>query len=90
MHIKSSNYQSKQFEGNQCRLILKNIHKLSIPSEFFDFRETLIALRKLYKICNADYLSHNYVKVIDEFSHCCYKLTDKYNVSTTPTIHILL
>ena len=49
-----------------------------------------MALRKLYQICNCDHLSHNYVKVIDNFSHCWYKLADKYNVSTTPKIHIIL
>ena len=88
LYIKASSYHSRQFEGNQCHVIMKRIHRLDIPSEFYDYKDTLIALRKLYNICNS--VIHNYVKVINDFSCYWYKLTQKHNVSTTPKVHIIL
>lgn len=41
-------------------------------------------------MCNNNHLNHNYVKVIDDFSNSWYKLAHKYNLSTTPKIHIIL
>ena len=90
LHIKNSNYHSEQYEGNQCRLILRNVHRLAIPMEFIDFKFVLIALRKLHGVCNADFLPHNYVETIDNFSNAWYSLVKRHKISTTPKIHIIL
>ena len=55
-----------------------------------EFQEVLISLSKLHKVCNANHLPYNYVKVIDDFSTAWYKLSDKFRISTTPKLHIIL
>ena len=90
LHIKTSDYHGSQYEGNQCRQLLKSINRLNIPTQFKEFTEVLKSLRKLHSICNEDYLCVNYESHIDKFSKCWYKLADKYKISTTPKIHIIL
>ena len=76
--------------GNQCRALLKSLHKLNIPDSFQEFTDVLYALRNLHHLCNQQFLPHNYPKVIDEFREKWYKLTEEYDVTTSPKIHILL
>ena len=52
MNIQKSSYHGQNFEGNQCRAILKNIKSLEIPNEFLEFQEVFLALRKLHYLCN--------------------------------------
>ena len=90
LHIQPSKYHGRQYEGNQCRLILKNIKQLSIPGHLHKFEATLTALRNLYILCNAIHLPANYTKVIDEFSFAWYRLVDEFETSTTPKLYIIL
>ena len=90
LHIQPSKYHGRQYEGNQCRKLLKSVKKLKIPPYLVEFENVLIALGKLHCMCNADHLPHNYVNVIDNFITAWFKLTEKFAVSTTPKIHIIL
>ena len=90
LHIKRSNYHGKQFEGKQCRLILRNINKLNTPSEMIEFKEVLKTLKYLHILCNEENLPYNYEKKIDDFARACFKLKVKFHISTTPKIHILI
>ena len=90
LHIQRAKYHGKQFEGNQCRSILKHIENLGIPDCFSEFKDVLIAIRDLHQLCNEQLLPSNYHKVIDQFRKAWYKLTDEYDISTPPKIHILL
>ena len=69
---------------------MRNISRLNIPCNLSEFRDILVALRKLYHVCNDDYLCANYAKVIDDFSRAWYKLRVNHDISTTPKIHIIL
>ena len=90
LHIQRSKYHGRNFEGNQCRSLLKKIEELDIPDCFQEFKDVFIEIRNLHYLCNQQVLSSNYQKVIDDFRSSWYKLTDEYNISTTPKIHILL
>ena len=90
LHIQRSKYHGRNFEGNQCRNILKNIKKLEIPNELKEFENFLFNLKVIYKVSNSQLLPHNYCQVIDNFSESWLKLSTKYKLSTTPKIHIVL
>ena len=45
LHIQQSKYHGKNFEGNQCRAILKSVHKLNIPKELVEFKNAFIAIK---------------------------------------------
>ena len=76
--------------GNQCKKLLKNLDKLNIPDAFKEFKDVFQSLKDIHYLCNQDLLSHNYQEVIDNFRSSWFKLTDEYDISTTPKIHILL
>ena len=80
----------KTFEGNQCCQILYNIHKLNIPIDYKEYKQVLIDLKALHTVCNSNVLPHNYVEVLDKFSSSWQSLKDKFGISTTPKIHIIL
>ena len=90
LHIQQSKYHGKNFEGNQCRAILKSVHKLNIPKELVEFKNVFIAIKKLCKLVNAEVLSSSYHKVIDNLWKSWYDSSVKFRVSTTPKIHIIL
>ena len=90
LHIQRSKYHGKNFEGNQCRKILNNINKLNIPNHLREYKDTLICLKALHIVCNSQFLPHNYIEVLDKFSSSWSNLKNKFNVSTTPNIHIIL
>ena len=90
MHVQQSKYHGRQYEGNQCRLILRYIERLRIPSHLKEYKNVLLALRKIHTLCNSDYLPCNYTQTIDQFSNAWLKLVIKTGVSTTPKIHIIL
>ena len=90
MGIQKSKYHGRSFEGNQCRKILNNIKKLKIPDYLKEYRIVLSNLRNLHIVCNSDYLPHNYTEVLDKFSSSWCNLRNKFNISTTPKIHIIL
>ena len=91
LHIQKSKYHGCSFEGNQCRSILRSIHKLNIPDRFSAFREVLLAINDLHRLCNDQILSCNYPKIIDEFRLAWFQLIGEFgDISTTPKIHILL
>ena len=75
--------------GNQCRLLLKHVKKLSIPVSLIEFEYALLALKALHITCNSQMLPHNYCQVIDNFARAWCNLSKKFNISTTPKIHIL-
>ena len=90
LHIPISKYFGSTYEGNQCRKILKNVSRLKIPPHLAEFKDVLIALRKLNSLCNSEYLPANFQKVIDKFSETWYALVDFCGISTPPKVHIIL
>ena len=44
--------------GNQCRLLLKHVKKLSIPVSLIEFEYALLALKALHVTCNSQMLPH--------------------------------
>ena len=75
--------------GNQCRLLLENINKLHIPESLIEFKCALKDLKALHVTCNSQVLPHNYCEIIDNFSRSWCNLSVKFNLSTTPKVHIL-
>lgn len=90
LHIQKAKYHGKKFEGNQCRKILNNINKLKIPHDLVEYKNVLVSLRNLHRMCNSEVLPSNYTETLDKFSSSWSKLKSKTNISTTPKIHILL
>ena len=91
LHIQRAKYHGRNFEGNQCRAILKKIEQMKIPDCFKEFKDVLLALKEIHEVCNAQLLSSNYHMVIDRFRSAWFKLTEEYpNISTTPKIHVIL
>ena len=44
LHIQQSKYHGKNFEGNQCRAILKSVTKLNIPKELVESKNVFVTL----------------------------------------------
>ena len=88
--ILKSKYHGRNREGNQCRKILNNIKKLKIPDHLNEYRTVLSNLRNLLFLCNSDYLPHNYIEVLYKFFSSWFKLRNRFNISTTPKINIIL
>ena len=63
---------------------------MEIPEAFKEFSDVFLALRSLHQMCNQQLLPHDYYRVIDNFRTSWYTLTNEYDISTTPKIHILL
>jgi hypothetical protein len=57
---------------------------------FTNIKNVLVNLKSMHTLCNSEYLSLNYQEVLDKFSSSWYKLQEKYKISTTPKIHIIL
>ena len=68
---------------------MKNINKLNIPDSLIEFKQALLDLKALHITCNSQVLPHNYCEVIDNFTRSWCNLSTKFNLSTTPKIHIL-
>ena len=71
-------------------MILKNIERLQIPEELVPYKNVLLVMRSLHLVCNSQVLPHNYTEVIDKFSSSWFQLKQKFNISTTPKVHIIL
>ena len=71
-------------------MILKKIADLKIPAHLAAFTTALQKLRKLFLLVNHDLLPGNYQQVIDEFTSAWCVLSEKYNVSITPKVRIIM
>ena len=85
--IQKSKYHGRNFE---YRKILNNIKKTKIPNHLNEYRTVLSNLRNLLFLCNSDYLPHNYIEVLYKFFSSWFKLRNRFNISTTPKINIIL
>ena len=90
LHIKRSNYHGKKLEGNQCRAVLKNISNLNIPPHLIEYEIVFYKLKALHLLCNEQILPCNYDKRINDFSVAWVNLSKKFNISTTPKVHIIM
>ena len=90
LHIQQAKYHGQNFEGNQCRALLRKIEYLQIPDCFKEFKDVFLAIKDIHTLSNQPILSCNYHKVIDNFRQAWYRLRSTYTISTTPKIHILL
>ena len=90
LHIQRSKYHGCNFEGNQCKKIIKNIRKLKIPDNLSEYRDILYAIKDLHFVCNSEILPCSYPEVIDNFAKRWFKLKSKFHISTTPKLHIIL
>ena len=68
---------------------MENINKLHIPESLVEFKSALKDLKALHVACNSQVLPHNYCEIIDNFSRSWFSLSVKFNLSTTPKVHIL-
>ena len=85
--IQKSKYHGRNFE---YRKILNNIKEKKIPNHLNEYRTVLSNLRNLLFLCNSDYLPHNYIEVLYKFFSSWFKLRNRFNISTTPKINIIL
>lgn len=63
---------------------------MGIPEECIEFKTTLEALRDLNWMCSQEILPGNYAGIINRFSNKWFILADKFNLSTTPKLHIII
>ena len=63
---------------------------MKIPNHLNEYRTVLSNLRNLLFLCNSDYLPHNYIEVLYKFFSSWFKLRNRFNISTTPKINIIL
>ena len=63
---------------------------MKIPSYLYEFQEVLVSLKSLHSCCNANNLPHNYPEILDKFASAWYKLKEKFEITTTPKMHIIL
>ena len=84
-NVKKTDYQGGQFEGNDCRKLLKNVHQLETlcPSEFSQFVETFTKFDEVVHSCYGNELLPNYDLRISEFMNEYMKLS----ISVTPKVH---
>ena len=61
-----------------------------IPNHLNEYRTVLSNLRNLLFLCNSDYLPHNFIEVLYKFFSSWFKLRNRFNISTTPKINIIL
>ena len=66
------------------------LDQIQIPDAFQEFKDVFQSIKDLHFMCNQELLSHDYQRVINEFRSTWYRLTDEYDISTTPKVHILL
>ena len=69
---------------------MNNIKEFKIPNHLNEYRTVLSNLRNLLFLCNSDYLPHNYIEVLYNFFSSWFKLRNRFNISTTPKINIIL
>ena len=68
---------------------MENINRLHIPESLVEFKYALKDLKALHVTHNSQVLPHNYCEIIDNFSRSWFNLSVKFNLSTTPKVHIL-
>ena len=78
------------FSGNQCRIILRNVHNFKIPQRYIEFENALESLNELNHLISKEMLPNDYVAVINRFSNKWFILSDKFQLSTPPKIHIII
>ena len=81
--MQQSKYIGRQYEGNQCRLILRYFERLRIPSHLKEYKSVLLALRKIHTLYKSDNFRCNYTQTIQLFD-AWLKLVIKNGVSTSP------
>ena len=85
IHIKKTEYHGGQFEGNDCRKILKRINSLEeiCPAEFLPFITAFRSFNAVVESCYGYRLADDYRDKIKQFRIDYLKL----GISVTPKIH---
>ena len=86
-NVKKADYHGGQFEGNECRKLLDNVHKLRelCPPQLRQYVETFDKLNDVVHSCYGNDLLPDYDLNIDEFKNDFLQL----NISVTPKIHAI-
>ena len=66
------------------------MEELNIPDALVEFSDVLKRLRVLNFMVGREILPTDYVAVINSFSNAWYRLSDKFSISTTPKIHVII
>ena len=90
IYVHRKGYQGLTYEGPQCRLILKNIVKLSIPDELVEFKHCLIALDELNVMASRKVLPSDYSAVINKFKDSYNVLVDTFGITTPNKVHLII
>ena len=85
IHVKKTEYHGGQFEGNDCRKILKKLDSLEArcPVEFRPFISAFRSFNDVVEACYGNKLADDYVAKIRRFQTDYMKL----GISVTPKIH---
>ena len=83
--MKKSDYHGGKFEGNDCRKLLNNVHKLRelCPPNFSQFVETFDKLNDVVHSCFGNNLLPDYDLNINDFKNSFMRL----NINVTPKVH---
>ena len=84
-HIKRSEYHCGQFEGNDCRKLLKNLDKLRAicPQHMTNYAVTFERLNGVVEACYGYKLDANFVEKIKRFKTAYMRL----QINVTPKVH---
>ena len=93
--IKRSEYHGGQFEGNECKKIMNNLTKLESHlkddhEELLPFVETMWFNHLLDELVNKDSLEEEVFEVIKSFENAYMCLKEKFNISITNKVHIII
>ena len=85
LHIKREEYHRGQFNGNDCRKLLKNVQLLKdcCPEKYGKFLEAFSGFNEVVTACYGTDLAPDYKQKINHFKSTYRKL----GISTTPKVH---
>ena len=84
-HVKKSEYHGGQFEGNDCRKLLRNVDMLQelCPHEYHQFVDAFISFNDVVTLCYGRNLLPQYKTSLSNFKDAHLKL----NISLTLKVH---
>ena len=93
LHLVFAPYHGETLEGNDVSKLLKNLERMSevVPDEFSDYLHCLSCFKEVASSClTSKQLLDNYKEKIEEFAEAVYVLKDKFKMTISNKIHIVI